>query len=161
MSKQHYHNSHYINNTEENVRTTETPNIVRQISSIIGPSTIVSIIDVLVQEEELGWTFKHLCDYFDSKKRLMNIKSRKNCIDYVQKVLPHEHQRIHHTPRRNSSQINANRVYNQASFAFSNTNLSKYISSPQFVKDIYWIDKVWPDKWRQDKKSILLYNIIL
>jgi hypothetical protein len=39
-------------------------------------------------------------------------------------------------------------VINQVSFEFSGTELASYIKSPQFVREIDWIDIVWPKQYR-------------
>jgi hypothetical protein len=72
-----------------------TPDIVWQIYSIIGPTTIVQIINVSLQKQILGWTFEHLCEYFDNKQRLKNAPICLNNIDSLQEKLKHQRQYRH------------------------------------------------------------------
>jgi hypothetical protein len=47
--------------------------------------------------------------------------------------------------------INSKCVINQVSYKFSNTNILLYISLPDFVKGINWIDQTWLEIWRREK----------
>jgi F-box/leucine-rich repeat protein 10/11 len=44
-------------------------------------------------------------------------------------------------------------VVNQVSYEFSRTELAQYITSPQLVRDIDWIDIVWPQRYRKQRTA--------
>jgi len=48
------------------------------------------------------------------------------------------------TPSRTIKRTNIPRVLNQISLEFSLLPLAKYVKSPKFVRDIDWVDNMWP-----------------
>ena len=51
------------------------------------------------------------------------------------------------------SDQNRPRILNQISLEFSDTPLGKQVVSPQFVRDLDWIDHCWPSELRKNKQS--------
>ena len=74
-------------------------------------------MDCRTQEEVDGWIFRDLVDYFEDDDRLY--QSRK-------------------------CQKTPDRVLNQISLEFSHTPMKNQIESPLFVRQLDWIDNVWP-----------------
>ena len=92
---------------------------IRELGEYIGMNHPVSVMDVRLQDEIEGWDFRDLVEYFedDDRKYLSNSKK----------------------PRGDQGM-----VLNQISLEFSKLSLRDVTNSPQFVRDIDWIDNVWP-----------------
>lgn len=125
---------------------------VRDIADLLGHHYPVHVIDVEHQEELEGWTLADLVEYFEDEERL---------------TLQHQHDLLTAKERDNSSGTQRRRrkaaekcrdltkqqrprVLNQISLEFSKTALSQKIRSPQFVRDIDWIDNAWPRQRNAD-----------
>jgi len=118
---------------------------VKDIAEILGEAFPIHVIDVEYQEELEGWTLGDLVDYFEDPARL----TRKS-------TLPNETVAKDGTPRKRQRKAAVKalkkkadqrpRVLNQISLEFSQTPLRQKIASPQFVRDMDWIDNVWPGR---------------
>ena len=115
----------------------EEPITIREIGEMIGMDHPVSVMDVKTQDEMEGWIISDLVEYFEDEDRLYQTQ---------QKIKP--------TRCKSSSKP---RVLNQISLEFSNTLLRKYTSSPSFVRELDWIDNVWPVSKRYDNDGIDTY----
>lgn len=94
---------------------------IRDIGNMVGMNEPITIMDCRTQEEVEGWIFRDLIDYFEDDDRLY--QSRK-----CQKV--------------------SDRVLNQISLEFSHTSMKQCIRSPLFVRQLDWIDNIWPGHLR-------------
>lgn len=127
---------------------------VRDIADLLGHHYPVHVIDVEHQEELEGWTLADLVEYFEDEERL---------------ALQHRHDLLSSSELNKSSGTTRRRrkaaekcrdltkqqrprVLNQISLEFSKTALSDKIQSPQFVRDIDWIDNAWPRQRNSDGK---------
>lgn len=118
---------------------------VRDVANLLGHHYPVHVIDVEHQEELEGWTLADLVEYFEDEERLF---------------LQHQEEFRATQERNNSSSTRRRRkaaeksmnlvtqhrprVLNQISLEFSKTVLSEKIQSPEFVREIDWIDHAWP-----------------
>jgi F-box/leucine-rich repeat protein 10/11 len=110
------------------------PNLsIRDVSDMIGPAYPVSVIDVQHQEELEGWTLGDLVEYFEDEDRLMMIRQR-------------QYSTTKRRRRSTNTPINQPKVLNQISLEFRHTPLATVVKSPQFVRDLDWIDQAWPDE---------------
>ena len=155
------------------ISTRRTGNIIRLIGNIVGPAVEVSMIDVRTQQlVKDDYTFGQLCDYFDDEKRLMIIgrqhyiqqqqileQGRQYYIQQLEQNNNNNNNKRRQMPRRKvKTQYDLNgimeiQILNQVSFEFSSSNLSQYVKSPQFVRELDWIDIVWPSYLRYDTNS--------
>ena len=146
---------------------------VRDIADIIGHQHPVHVIDVEHQEELDGWLLADLVEYFEDEQRLLYqhesevaalLSSRKSASADTTTSLgtvpgaatdPHSTFSPPRTSRRrrkaaekclSRSNIPRPRVLNQISLEFSQTPLRRRILSPQFVRDLDWIDNAWPGR---------------
>lgn len=123
---------------------------VRDVANLLGNHYPVHVIDVEHQEELEGWTLEDLVEYFEDEERLL-LQHQK------------EFHSIKEQPTRNGrrrrkaaeeflskSTLQRPRVLNQISLEFSKTPLSEKFLSPQFVRDLDWIDHVWPRRRKTD-----------
>jgi len=92
---------------------------ISEFGKLIGMSHPVTVMDVRNQEELEGWNFGDLVDYFTDEDRL-------------------------YTTSRHRQPSDPSRVLNQISLEFSHTPLRDKFSSPSFVRELDWIDTVWP-----------------
>lgn len=92
---------------------------ISEFGKLIGMSHPVTVMDVRNQEELEGWNFGDLVDYFTDEDRL-------------------------YTTSRNRHGSEPQRVLNQISLEFSHTPLREKFNSPSFVRELDWIDTVWP-----------------
>jgi len=130
---------------------------VRDLANIVGQHYPVSVIDVALQEELEGWTMQDLVDYFEDEDRHATgqTASPSNSPQRVGRC----------RPRRQAAQEACTlvdnqrpKVLNQISMEFSRSPLRQYVSSPQFVRDLDWIDNVWPQELRdQDEYPVVQY----
>lgn len=100
---------------------------IRDIAECIGFEYPVNIMDVHTQEEIPNWNLGDLVNYFECTKRkekLAKYYSSDNQMEFDISTLP--------------------RVLNQISLEFSKTPLRHKVQSPQFVRDIDWIENAWP-----------------
>ncbi len=126
---------------------------VRDVADLLGHHYPVHVIDVEHQEELEGWTLADLVEYFEDEERLF-LQHRDVCLTMQ------EHDNVLGTQRRQRRKAAEKcmdltkqqrpRVLNQISLEFSKTALSEKILSPQFVRDIDWIDNAWPRKRNVD-----------
>lgn len=120
---------------------------VADIAAIIGETYPLHVIDVEHQEELEGWTLGDLVDYFEDEARLFQPAHDQELIRKITtEASPTTGKR-----RRKAAEkallktgIHRPRVLNQISLEFSKTPLRSRIQSPQFVRDIDWIDNAWP-----------------
>lgn len=118
---------------------------VRDIADIIGHAHPVSVIDVQFQEELEGWTMGDLVEYFEDEQRT------------TQKLSTREMWSFSNDNRRRRAAATAAlekqrariKVLNQISLEFSHTPLRPMVNSPQFVRDMDWIDHAWPPERRE------------
>ena len=92
---------------------------IADFGELIGMDHPVTVMDVRIQEELEGWSFRDLVDYFTDEDRL-------------------------YTTSRNRHASEPQSVLNQISLEFSNTPLRDKFTSPSFVRELDWIDTVWP-----------------
>ena len=121
---------------------------VRDIANIIGHAYPVSVIDVRHQEELEGWTVGDLTEYFEDEDRLRS----------TTKTTAAQHPTTTNNRRRRAAATEALQkqqrqlvpmVLNQISLEFSRTPLYEMVKSPQFVRDLDWIDHAWPFQRRK------------
>jgi hypothetical protein len=118
---------------------------IRDVADIVGHKYPVSVIDVQHQEELEGWTMGDLVEYFEDEERLL---------------LSNQATRTSKRRQRRAattSTVHQPKVLNQISMEFSKTPLSKYIKSPQFVRDLDWLDHAWPHKERSHDAPTVQY----
>jgi JmjC domain. len=103
---------------------------IREIGLKIGMDHPVTVMDVRTQDELDGWNFCDICEYFedDDRKYQLTISPTRSRARAHRSYVP--------------------RVLNQISLEFSLTDLANHVRSPQFVRDIDWIDHMWPKKRR-------------
>jgi F-box/leucine-rich repeat protein 10/11 len=92
----------------------------REIAQIVGIKHPITVMDVKHQDELEGWVLQDMVDYFEDEYRKYNSGPIK---------------------RKKASTM---RVLNQISLEFSFTPFSKVVRSPSFVREIDFIDNVWP-----------------
>jgi F-box/leucine-rich repeat protein 10/11 len=103
---------------------------MREIGQKIGMEHPVTVMDVRTQDELEGWNFCDICEYFedDDRKYRLTISPTRSRACAQRSYVP--------------------RVLNQISLEFSLTDLANHVKSPQFVRDIDWIDHMWPRERR-------------
>jgi F-box/leucine-rich repeat protein 10/11 len=118
---------------------------VRDIADVVGHAVPVHVIDVEFQKELEDWTWGDLVDYFEDEERLSFLQRGR------QEEQDEESSGPRPRPRRKAAAAavsfadkTRHRVLNQISFEFSETPLAKKVRSPQFVRDIDWIQHAWP-----------------
>lgn len=104
---------------------------IREIGKKIGMNHPITVMDVRSQEEIDGMIFADMVDYFEDEDRRYTSKQTSS-------------------PRQKSRKNNQ-RVLNQISLEFSNLQLAREVRSPQFVRDLDWIDNVWDQNRRKQK----------
>lgn len=119
---------------------------IRDVADIVGHKYPVSVIDVQHQEELEGWTLGDLVEYFEDEERLLMMKQTTHT----------SHRRQRRVAATNST-VQQPKVLNQISMEFSKTPLIKYIKSPQFVRDLDWIDHAWPKDRPHDSPTVQYY----
>lgn len=160
------------NDNSLHVSSTRTCNIIRTIGNIVGPGAEVSMIDVRTQQLVEGdYTFGQLCDYFDDEKRLMIIGRHQH--QQQEQLKQEKQQKEQQTQQNNNNNGSSSRrmprrkvttkydmngimdlqILNQVSYEFSRSKLNEYVRSPQFVREIDWIDIVWPNNFRHDENA--------
>lgn len=110
---------------------------IAKVAKVIGEHYPVSVIDVQHQEELEGWTMGDLVDYFQDEDRLAKLSrtsSPSPAMNRRRRRAATQHSLIQTPPK----------VLNQISLEFSQTALAKMVTSPQFVRDLDWIDHAWP-----------------
>lgn len=95
------------------------PITIRELGDYIGMNHPVSVMDVRLQDEIEGWDFRDLVDYFEDDDRKYQCQNRKLRGDQGM-------------------------VLNQISLEFSKLPLRDVTKSPQFVRDIDWVENIWP-----------------
>ena len=118
---------------------------VRDIADIIGHAHPVSVIDVQFQEELEGWTMGDLVDYFEDEQRAAQALSTRTTSSSPNN---NRHRRAAATAALQKQRARA-KVLNQISLEFSHTPLHPMVKSPQFVRDLDWIDHAWPPDRRE------------
>jgi hypothetical protein len=108
---------------------------VRNIASIVGLSTPVTVINVKDQEEIEGWTIGNVAEYFEDEERL-------------NKILKYEEEK---QQQERGNEVDDVLVLNQVSFEFSCTNLEQYVKCPRIVRELDWISNAWPVQYQVKK----------
>ena len=117
------------------------------MANVIGPAHPVSVIDVRHQEEMEGWTLGDLVDYFEDEERLQKATN----VPEAATTSPNRRRRraaASHAIQKQQEQQQP-KVLNQISLEFSQTPLHDMVKSPQFVRDLDWIDHAWPQERRR------------
>mmetsp|Transcript_31775 Transcript_31775/g.46732 ORF Transcript_31775/g.46732 Transcript_31775/m.46732 type:complete len:787 (-) Transcript_31775:68-2428(-) len=130
---------------------------VRDIAEIVGVGHAVTVMDVKHQEELDGWTLGDLMDYFEDEDRLRAVENQKQWLDWwIEATKRYQQQQqggvdqdedvafLFPPPPTVSKQQQQHRVLNQISLEFSHTPLVHQTRSPAFVRDLDWIDNIWP-----------------
>jgi len=111
------------------MKTFQNPNKpkipISDFGKLIGMNHPVTVMDVRNQEELEGWNFGDLVDYFTDEDRMYTTSRH-----------------------RHNGSPDPQRVLNQISLEFSHTPLRDKFSSPSFVRELDWIDTVWPHSKR-------------
>ena len=116
---------------------------IREIGTKIGMMHPISVMDVRTQDELDGWIFSDMVDHFEDPDRKVNANINLNLSLNSKKQMlmsPRSKKRMKRT--------HMSRVLNQISLEFSVTPFAKLVKSPQFVRDMDWIDQVWPQHRR-------------
>jgi hypothetical protein len=103
---------------DDDEQNKENPISIRELGEYIGMNHPVSVMDVRLQDEIEGWDFRDLVEYFEDDDRKYQCNKK---------------------PRGDQGM-----VLNQISLEFSKLPLRNVTNSPQFVRDIDWIDNIWP-----------------
>ena len=121
---------------------------IREIGELVGMSIPVTVMDVQTQEEMEGWVMSDLVDYFEDDERLF--------LDGQGERQAHQaaNSAKRTNPSRKATAISGSgsqegkgpKVLNQISLEFSHTPLIRRTRSPQFVRELDWIDNDWPAK---------------
>ena len=120
---------------------------MQKLADIIGPGYPVSVIDVQHQEELEGWTLGDLVEYFEDEERLSLVRK------HQQAIAPSTNRRKRRTVTTATS---SPKVLNQISLEFRNTPLAAHVKSPQFARDLDWIDHAWKSDDPPPSDTILL-----
>jgi JmjC domain, hydroxylase/Jumonji helical domain len=126
---------------------------VRDVADLLGFNFPVHVIDVEHQEELEGWSLGDLVDYFEDEARLLQqhrLQTTENCteanIDIAAGSSSHG-SRLRRKAASKCMQLTDQqrpRVLNQISLEFSHTPMIEKVLSPRFVREMDWIDLVWP-----------------
>lgn len=121
---------------------------IREIGELVGMSIPVTVMDVQTQEEMEGWVMSDLVDYFEDDERLF--------LDGQGERQAHQaaNSAKRTNPSRKATAVSGSgsqagkgpKVLNQISLEFSHTPLIRRTRSPQFVRELDWIDNDWPAK---------------
>ena len=139
---------------------------VRDIADLVGHALPVAVIDVEHQEELEGWTWADMIDYFEDEERLAAVVPKEismvenngrppppaaaatTATTNTTRTTSNSRSNREHVRRQASVDFlnrTRHRVLNQISFEFSHcTELRRLVRSPQFVRDLDWIDRAWP-----------------
>lgn len=134
---------------------------IRDIADTIGHSYPVHVIDVEHQEELEGWTLADLVDYFEDEERLFALDAQEAAQIHTNNTKTNSnssYRRRRKAAKKRSSYSQNQRVLNQISLEFSKTPLKHKFASPQFVRDIDWIDHAWPRN-RQNVQDDVYPNV--
>ncbi|CAJ1944511.1 unnamed protein product [Cylindrotheca closterium] len=124
---------------------------LRDLANILGGAFPFAVIDVEHQEELEGWTLGAFVDYIEDPYR-----RKESGPSPLTAGLggPKRKQRQAVVKALEKKAQQRPRVLNQISLEFSDTPLRQKITSPQFVRDLDWIDQAWPGRGKgQSKKS--------
>lgn len=156
-------------------RRRDRPVTVRDVADLLGHDYPVHVIDVEVQEELDGWTLADLVDYFEDEERLFllhqqerfaaaattagghcdhdddkNIDTAATTTNESSSTPPQRRQRRKAAQKCLQQTLRRPRVINQISLEFSKTPMIDHFLSPQFVRDLDWIDNAWPRTVKND-----------
>jgi hypothetical protein len=162
-----------------NPTTITKPITIREIGELIGMDHPVSVMDVKTQDEMEGWIISDLVEYFEDEDRLYQIRQSNTSFYYhhINKNDDENNDNNKNNSNRNNNNNSDNdnynynnfamrqtnkknptrpisskpRVLNQISLEFSNTSLRNYTLSPSFVRELDWIDNIWPYDKRYDE----------
>jgi F-box/leucine-rich repeat protein 10/11 len=125
----------------------KSPFGIRDVCDILGDLYPVHVIDVETQQELEGWTLGDLVEYFEDGNRLAGED-------------PQQEAKVSGRRQRRAAAENAlirrknqPKVLNQISMEVSQTRLRPLVKSPQFVRDLDWIDHAWPALRREIQKD--------
>jgi len=127
------------------------PMSVQEIADVIGCQYPIRVLDVEHQEELEGWTLGDLVDYYEDRR-----EHRKNATGSMVASCGPKRSKRKAAQRASdilSSTQNCPRVLNQISLEFSDTALRNKVTSPQFVRDLDWVDNFWPRELRKNKQA--------
>jgi Cupin-like domain/Jumonji helical domain len=144
---------------------------IRHVANLLGDDFPVRVINVPNQQELPYWTLGDLVDYLSDEARLLRLqKNSLNIDDDVTASKSKNHQVAGEDskvelanddtgdqsapaaslPRRRpvrrvaaAARASEDLVLNQISLEFSHTPLRAKVQSPQFVRDLDWIDQAW------------------
>lgn len=123
---------------------------VRDIANVIGHAYPVSVIDVRHQEELEGWTMGDLVEYFEDEERLNQASTSTEEQSAASPTNSNRRRRAAASQAREKQQQSIMpKVLNQISLEFSRTPLHDMVKSPQFVRDLDWIDHAWSTERRE------------
>ena len=106
---------------------------IRQIGSKIGMSHSITVMDVRTQDELDGWNFQDMVDHFEDEDRQYKPNINKSPLN-----------------KRRRKHLSRGFVLNQISLEFSLTSLGKLVKSPQFVREMDWIEHMWPKERKKE-----------
>lgn len=115
---------------------------IRDVAERVGAEYPLHVLDVELQTELEGWTLGDMVEYFEDEER------RRWNEGTAYKTTASTGRR----PRRTSAQAVTKKphVLNQLSLEVSQTAMGPpFLQSPQFVRDMDWIDVCWPQTWRR------------
>ena len=94
----------------------------------------ITVMDVRTQDELDGWNFQDMVDHFEDEGRQYKAN-------------------INQSPLNNKRRKHLSRgiVLNQISLEFSLTALGKLVNSPQFVREMDWIEHMWPKERKKEE----------
>jgi len=110
---------------------------IRDIADCIGHAHPVNAMDVSTQEEIPGWTIGDLVGYFECPRRERTLRK-------LQEDLASGKITYSTASLTSEDGTSLPQVLNQISLEFSNTPLGRNVKSPKFVRDLDWIENVWP-----------------
>ena len=125
---------------------------IREIGELVGMGVPVTVMDVQSQEEMEGWVMSDLVDYFEDDERLFLDRQGERQLPAQQAATS----ATRTNPSRKATTFGSGsqegkgpKVLNQISLEFSHTPLIRHTRSPQFVRELDWIDNDWPAKKKQ------------
>ena len=120
---------------------------IREIGELVGMSIPVTVMDVQTQEEMEGWVMSDLVDYFEDDERLfLDGQGERQAHQAANSAKRTNPSRKVTAVSGSSLEGKGPKVLNQISLEFSHTPLIRRTRSPQFVRELDWIDNDWPAK---------------
>ena len=142
---------------EQHADQRRKPITIREVGELVGMNEPVTVMDVTTQEELEGWCMQDLCDYFEDEERLFldgQVERKAGAEGNANGASRANPSRRAATACRAGTASSGEgggefcgvsaRVLNQISLEFSHTPLIRRTRSPSFVRDLDWIDNMWP-----------------